>query len=243
MTSKDYKNLYELGKAVLAEESARNARLDEKATRVLSGLTVLIAIYGFYGQWILQHIPPNGVLESLMLVVAALALFFVVVAWFYAFSVFKLSQQAKIPFGQGVFNLHATLDNEQFLFSLSKTIGRSIEENRKIGDKKALALSNAFRMIFCTGFLLFLLLLIIVAHGWMDTTKKGPKRFDASVVKRSNAVTEDNERPQGEPAKPPEIQTVIFPDPANQVEIPVLPPDYVTEGLDPKKLGIREKKS
>jgi hypothetical protein len=52
----------------------------------------------------------------------------------------------------------------------------------------------------------------------------------------------DTTQPETEPVKPPE--TVIFPDPIRgPIEIPVLPPDYVNEGLDPRKLGIVEKKS
>ena len=51
----------------------------------------------------------------------------------------------------------------------------------------------------------------------------------------------DKEEPASVPATPPE--TTSFPDPTGPVEIPVLSPDYVNEGLDPDKLGIIIKNS
>src|ERR1700719_514954 len=110
----EYKDLYELARDVLEEEGAREARLDEKASRILSALTIGIGVYAFYGQWILQHVPPNGVLEMLALVFAVFGFFFLAMAWVRTFSVFKMSSHAKIPFNQRTLDQYQRFDQEPF---------------------------------------------------------------------------------------------------------------------------------
>jgi len=168
MNNEDFKTLYELGKLVLAEETARNSRLDEKSSRVLSALTVVITIYAFYAQWILQRTPPKQLLEFLILFAAGFALLTLVLAWHHAFAVLKIDEYAKLPFSDQLFNLHQTLPTDQFLFSLSKTIQTSVRFNRSLGDQKVLALTNAFRMIHATGFLFFLLLILVLVHTFVN---------------------------------------------------------------------------
>jgi len=53
-------------------------------------------------------------------------------------------------------------------------------------------------------------------------------------------MTEETESPAGMDTPP---ETAVFPgDPNKPITIPVLPPDYVKEGVDPEKMGIIEKK-
>ena len=182
--TRDYKDLYEVAKAVLAEETARNTRLDEKAARMISGLSVVIVIYGFYGQWLLKHIPPTSLLEVLVLVFSGFTLLFLVLAWARAFNVFRISAYAKLPFGSGTFDLHRQLQKDQFLFSLSKTIERAIRENRQIGNRKVEALTDSFRMLFCTAFCLFVLVVLVVLHTWIT-----PSPTDGKTSKSANSQT------------------------------------------------------
>jgi hypothetical protein len=178
----EYKDLYEVAKDVLEEEGAREARLDEKASRMLSALTIVIGVYAFSGQWILQHMPPNGVLEILMLVFAAFGFFFLAWAWVRTFSVFKMSSHAKIPFNQRTLDQYQRFDKEPFFFSMTKTIQDSIDHNRKVGDKKAQALSDAYRLISpLTSACLLLLLLTIVAHTWITAPEQNVKPSNSNV--------------------------------------------------------------
>jgi len=188
MDTKDYKDLLDHGKSVLTEEIARNARLDEKASRMLTGLTVLIGIFAFYAQWILQRISqPGNVLEYLIVVFAAFALLFLIIAWFSAFKVFKISVHSKLPFNNQTFEIYRKFDSRHFFFSVAKTTQNAIEANRSIGDQKVQALTDAYRMIIITSIFLGLLLLTVVVHTWTTDDPAKSKKTDFNSLQKPGA--------------------------------------------------------
>src|SRR5208283_5521963 len=93
-----YKELYNLSKEVLNEELSRFTRIDDKAVKYLSVLTLVAGISGFFGKWIIDNlIPPKTGTEWALVILAFLLFIMIFVSWSLIFNVLRLHNITKMP--------------------------------------------------------------------------------------------------------------------------------------------------
>ena len=230
MNLEKYKELFELSKDVFAEELSRSERIDNKAAKYLTALTFLLGVFAVFNKQILQStIPPDNSLEWIIITVDILLLFFMVVAWFRIFSVFRIHQYAKIPIDIDFFDKNELID---IYYAMSKGLKSYNEQNKEKGDKKSKRLYHGYILIQIIVILLCIFSFLLVAKSWQEQTKKEDVKMSQSQNQGNNKSQNSNTHSSSSNSSSPK-QT---PNPK------INPPAFqmVTESYDPSKLSQRK---
>ena len=96
MKLENAKELYKLSKEVFKEEQERFNRLDEKASKYFTVLTVLLVIYGFFGKWIIENLKtPYSDIEKLLILTNFILLLLILGSLYSVFNVLKTKNLEK----------------------------------------------------------------------------------------------------------------------------------------------------
>jgi hypothetical protein len=111
-----YEELYNLSKYLLNHEIDRQKRLDEKASKYLAVITLLVGGYGFFANHLLNEIIPLkqwGFLEWALGVAVVLVLAALFITWVIIFKSLKIIELRHIPMNDEMitfFDTHRPVD-------------------------------------------------------------------------------------------------------------------------------------
>ena len=215
-----YQELYILSKDVLREEINRYRSLDEKASKYLAALTILLGIYGLFISMVLKFIfPPNHFFDWFFLVFIALVLSSIVISWFIILEVLRIAYLATTPLNIDFFDNNKLID---IYYATAKTNHNALTENRKTNKRKSRFLYYGYNSMRLTMF--FLVLFFAVFPLYACTKYKSNNN---NIYNTRRLAMPDN---QDQESKPQDSQpTEVEPD----TTIEPLPPDFVTEGAKP----------
>lgn len=219
-----YKELYNLSKEVLNEELSRFSRIDDKATKYLSILTLVAGVSGFFGKWLIDNlIPPKTTTEWELVILGALLFIMIFVSWFLIFNVLRIHTIIKMPLDAETIDFFDNNELIDIYYALAKGNKDALEENRKITNQKSRRLYHEYISIIINGIILILFLTIFVVHSWNEPKKIMKVEGGISMADDQNQDTTS----QGDGNKPE-----VKPKPG------IKPPKYgiVTEGFDPSKI-------
>lgn len=221
-----YKELYDLSREVFGEELGRSARIDQKASTYLSAVTVLLGIFGFFGERILDVsiIPPNGLLDSLIVFLSVSAIGSLIYSWYILFKILRIHEFKKIPVPIDFFENNSLPD---IYFGMAQGIRDNLNFNRDQGDRKARLLWRGHLGIIVVITLLLSLSGLVVAGRWNGVAAKPTERM--------TFMADEQEKPVAPAAQ------VTVPQAPSGVKPGIVPPafDTVNEGLDPSKGNTR----
>jgi len=160
-----FSELYEHSKAVLAEELARSHRADEKASKYLTALSlVLAALLFFFQQLVMQKLlPPQGMLDFLIFQVMIVLFVAAVLAWWMVFSCLRNDKFIKPPLDQNTLDFFDVNELIDIFYAMSKGNMEALAHNKLVGDRKSQALYRgywAMNIAVAAVAILFLLLLV-----------------------------------------------------------------------------------
>lgn len=165
-----YEELYNLSKYLLSHEIDRQKRLDEKASKYLAVITLLVGGYGFFANHLLNEMVPLnqwGFLEwslGLFIVLVLIALF---VTWVIIFKSLKTIELHQIPMNDEMITFFDTHRSVDILYALSKGNKKALLENRKKVNQKAQQVSAGYKWTAVTV-AVFLLLVILFGCYKLD---------------------------------------------------------------------------
>lgn len=169
----NYKFLYELSKKALDEELDRYKKLDEKASRFLSILSIGIVAYTALinaASSKLQIMSSLGVSGWVFVILTGLTFIALFSAWFRIFSSIKLSDSPTIAIGKTVNEL---AENEE-LITMYNAMALSCQDAlslaRPVLKAKTDYLESAYKEIFCATCLLGTCLLL---YFWITAFPHG----------------------------------------------------------------------
>jgi hypothetical protein len=203
----------------LNEEISRFIRIDDKAAKYLSILTLVAAVSGFFGKWIIVNlIPPKSGTELALDIVGATLFIMIFVSWFLIFNVLKIQGIKTLPLDDETIKFFDNNELVDIYYGLARGNKDAFEENGKITDLKSRKLHYGYISILCSVVLLAFFLLIFVIHSWNEPKKIKGEITMADDKKESTASQGDNKQ-SGDVKPNPDIK----------------PPTYrvVTEGFDP----------
>jgi len=155
-----YKELFELAKYAFNEELSRSYRIDDKASKYFSVLTLMIGIYVYFVKSAIKIcIPIRGFFNIIILSFTLLLLLFLVLTWLLLFKVLKISNYFKIPID---IEFYQKNELPSIYLAMSKGIKLNMLENRKKGDKKAFFIRLSYKLMI---FDVFLILVLIVLYS------------------------------------------------------------------------------
>jgi len=218
-----YKELYELSKEVLKEELSRFVRVDDKAAKYLSVLTLVAGGAAYFGKWVIDNlIPPKTVLEWALVIIAAFLCATIFVSWCLIFNTLRLHNLTKPPLNDETIKFFDENKMIDIYYALAKGNSNAIKANRNTTDRKSKRLYYGYNVIIVSGFILVAFLSLFVIHSWNNpkTVKQDERSLSMTKVKKDKPQKPSTEKP----------------DPK------VIPPTYdiVTEGYDPSKVQTKK---
>lgn len=169
---KKYEELYKLSKDGLDEELKRFHQLDEKASRFLSVLSILLVVSGFAGKFAVESVvPPVNLLDWLCLVSALVFIISILIALLIVFSVLMIQNLIKIPMSKTLINFFDTYIYLDAIYALTKGNIDAVTENRNITDRKVKKLTWAYWIIFISIIFAIIFVFAIVVQKWNSPTK------------------------------------------------------------------------
>jgi hypothetical protein len=167
MAIEKYRELYDLSNTLLEEEHKRFSRLEDKASRYLTILTVLIGLVAtFSKEFFKTLLPPSNLLSWMILNSTIAAFISLVVAWFLVFWAMKTQTLRTRPLNQDMLKFFDEQKEINIYYGLAKANTKAFEENRRKIDMKSKLLTYGHVMIICVVVFLVLLLALSFVQGW-----------------------------------------------------------------------------
>jgi len=212
-----YRELYNFSKETFEEELNRSATLEQKATIYISALTFLLGIFGFFGKNILNSLlPPQTLLECIILVLVACWLATTTICWFKLFDILKMYDYAKRPTDVIDFFNRNKIDG--IYYDLAKKLITATEKNRMIGDQKGLLIKRVHRLLRVIVILIVIISLLFSMRIWLTNDQLNSKE---------NAMTDDPKEtpqtPEVEIAAPEFVMLSNSADMSDTIRGPVIP--------------------
>lgn len=171
MTNK-YETLYLLAKEAFASEIDRLARVERKASNLLSVLTLLIGLYLTAIQWIgAKVIPPSGCLDWAIIVISVAALAALVISWAFVFRVFTIDKRRTIVVNDDVCRFFDDTSTTNVYFAMARRFSGGIDENAAVVKRKVGRLTCGYWAIMLAGILIVVLAVMVGGHAWLSATK------------------------------------------------------------------------
>lgn len=213
-----YKELYELAKYALDEETQRSSRIDEKASRFLSVLSLLLGVVGLISNSYLSLFFPINFWAD-YLGIASFGIFAILLAlsWYETFRVFKVSELYRVPMNDEMIQYFESNELENIYQSVAKfNFKECLENNRNLSNKKAERLNNSYRFIIAT---FFFALLCVLFSGIKIYNKDKNIKEEVVIMNNIEFIDVNGNRLKLIMERPPPN------DPSPELPYPPKPPD------------------
>jgi hypothetical protein len=162
-----YEQLYHLAKDLVEQTEARFDTIDAKAANYLSVLTLLIGAAAFFLKWVTDTlIPPAGVLQWTLSVVALGVGSCVVAAWLTVFRVLR-SHRLRMPaLNDEMIQFFDANEEVDIYYALVRRYEQAWAQNEMVNDTKPRDLARGYRLIILTVVLLTAFAALYTAYVW-----------------------------------------------------------------------------
>jgi len=237
-----YKELYAYSKEVLNEELGRFNRIDEKASKYLSALTLVAGASAFFGKWVIDNlIPPKTYLEWALVLAAALLGIAIFVSWILIFNSLRLHSLIKPPLNAESIKFFNDNEMIDIYYALAKGNKEALEKNRATTDSKSKKLYQGYLAINISGIILVVFLLIFIVYSWNNPKTITQNERGAVMTKDKNQGTSVSD--ESVSALPSINKQITTDRPSPDKPNPnIVPPKYdiITEGYNPSNLQKRQ---
>lgn len=165
--SEKYKLLFEYQKNQFDEEVNRYRRLEEKALKYLSAITFALGAYLFLIRQVIEKvIPPNNLLEWLIILFVVITFVCFLSSWSLIFRAIKLSDIVKMPSGDEIISYFKKNTKETVYLGLSKRYSEAIKKVENNYSEKLDFVQKAYTDISGTIWALSISIVLILIREW-----------------------------------------------------------------------------
>jgi hypothetical protein len=163
-----YAELYEHSKAVLAEELARSHRADEKASKYLTALSLVLGALVFFFQQLLDKklLPPQGMLDCLIFQFIIVLFGAALLAWWFVFSCLRNDKFIKPPLDQSTLDFYDSTSLIDIYYAMTKGNMNALLHNKGVGDRKSQALYRGYWAMNVAVIAVVVLFLLLLVRQW-----------------------------------------------------------------------------
>lgn len=155
--------LYEYSMAVVNYEQQRFHRIDDKAIKLLTAVSIVITVFVALAKFMIEDSERT---YSLCVYILSLLVFVSLAsAWFFYFFSLRLAPAPTLPLDDQVFNLVKSNDADSAMISIHKTCRKAADDRSKISNEKARMLRHGFNATLFAAAFLFILVLWIFLEG------------------------------------------------------------------------------
>ncbi|WP_407501058.1 hypothetical protein [Acinetobacter baumannii] len=157
-----YKALYEYQKAQLEDEKNRFGKLEDKAAKYLTALTVAITAYVLIVRWVFEwKITPEYQYFLLVKIAISNTFFLFCIAWGFILSSIKLRSVAKMSSDESLINFFKEKKLESVYLTLAKNYSQIISRYRIENEKKTDLMIWGYRFTIGAG-ISFMISMILI---------------------------------------------------------------------------------
>lgn len=226
MSLEKYKELYMLSKEALNEEMGRFARIDEKASKYLSILTLLAGSVAYFEKWVIENlVPPITALEWILVILATILCAGIFLSWFFIFNSMRLHSVTKPPLNDEMIKFFDDNKLIDIYYALTKGNKEALRKNRVTTDRKSKQLYYGYNTLITSGVVLVAFLTLFFIYSWNNTNNITKAERSIAMTKSKDEKPQTTEKPSSDKPNPN-----------------IVPPTYdiVTEGYDPSKVQIKK---
>ncbi len=163
-----YAELYEHSKVVLAEELARSHRADEKASKYLTALSLVLGALVFFFQQLVEKklLPPEGMLDCLIFQAMIVLFGAALLAWWFVFSCLRNDKFSKPPMDQATLDFFDSTSLIDIYYAMAKGNMDALVHNKSVGDRKSQALYRGYRAMNVAVVAVAVLFLLLLVRQW-----------------------------------------------------------------------------
>lgn len=144
-----YEELYRYTKKEFDSEVSKFSRLDDKASKYLSVISVLVAAFGY--SFKLFWVDERGWVDGDFVFIRLASLFFMLClgfslsrAWYFAFKAIKVKPVITSPIKDGVLKLFDKHNLSTIYYTLTRMCIRDAKENRKVNENTSEMLGKSY---------------------------------------------------------------------------------------------------
>ena len=172
---------YNLTKDVFNREENRYKRIEEKALTCLTAFSLLLVIYGFLWNHVLNTvIPPKCVAEIVLSVFSVLLTFFFIFSWIITFRIFRTKKRKIMPLHEHMVKYFKDVDKDNnrrnnladLYFNLGEINREAYEENCKITEEEIKQFKLGFNMILATAIAFIFFIAMYSTYLWSKCSLK-----------------------------------------------------------------------
>lgn len=162
-----YKELYDFAREAVAQSEARFDAVDAKASNYLSVFTVLIGGAVLLVKWVADHfLPPHGLLDVLMVILALPTAALVAATWLSLLSVLKVHQIRVLPFDEATLQYFHANRLVDIHFNVARSLSEAWIVNQGVNERKLEKLTAAYQMMIVSLVLILLFSVLYAVHTW-----------------------------------------------------------------------------
>lgn len=163
-----YAELYEHSRAVLAEELARSHRADEKASKYLTALSLVLGALVFFFQQLVDKklLPPQGMLDCLIFQAMIVLFGAALLAWWFVFSCLRNDKFIKPPLDQSTLDFYNNNELVNIYYAMTKGNMDALAHNKMVGDRKSQALYRGYLAMNVSVVAVAILFLLLLVRQW-----------------------------------------------------------------------------
>lgn len=162
-----YKALYEYSKDQFSSESERFNRLEDKAVKYLSSITVAVGAYVLLVRWSAHKIiPPNDIVSWLAAISIAATFLIMVSAWSFIFRSLRLQDLKKMPIGSEITEYFKNNNKAVVYLGLAKKYSDAAEAKEIEYNKKLVNVRKGYSEIVLAGWSFVISVFLIFLTIW-----------------------------------------------------------------------------
>ena len=172
MNQGSLEELYKYSKDVLAQETQRSSRIDDKATKYLSIVTAILGLYALLGKQLFADIiPPNDIFQAIALFFATLLLASLVFSWSILFKIIKTRPIYLLTLSDETLTYYSKKNlygEKGIYYEMAQKNKELVEKNKDRIDSKSMLLYKAYKAIVLTVILLLIFIISTVVNEWQQ---------------------------------------------------------------------------
>ena len=164
-----YKALFEYMKDAFLEESGRYKKLEDKAIKYLSSITIAVSAFVLLLRWSLgELIPASGCLDYLVIIISFITLLSLSYSWYFLFLSIKLQTVFKMPSGNEVTEMFKKNKLESVYLALAKRYSEATEKKSKEYMNKLKNVQRGYKGVLFAGVSFIVFVLLLILHTWLS---------------------------------------------------------------------------
>ena len=167
MDTEKYKALYEYQKEQCEESRQRFHRLEDKAVKYLTSLTIAASVYALLIRSVFESLSnPSCVIEYITIISIALTFYAMCSTWSFIFRAIKLQKLVKMPSNDKVIDLFKKNKKAEIYLGLSKKYTKAIKLINSEYDEKLKFVRKGYSAMVLSGWCFLISVSLIFINLW-----------------------------------------------------------------------------